>query len=68
LREQVVESWTERHGVDHEIDLFGELEPDDLRQIAGMVRSDREDLGRIGVEFQVDDGESMVEGVDDGRI
>jgi hypothetical protein len=68
LREQVEESWAEWHSVDHEIDVFGELEPDDLKQIAGMVRTDREDLWRIGVGFQVDDGEGMVESVDDGGI
>ena len=49
--------------MDHEIDLVCELEPDDLEQIACMVGSDRKDLWWISVGFQVDDGESMVEGM-----
>ena len=54
--------------MDHEVGIVGELEPDDLQQIAGVVGSDRKDLGWIGVGLQVDDGENMVEGVEDGGI
>lgn len=54
--------------MDHEIDLVSELEPDDLEQIAGVVGPDRQDLGRVGVRVQVDDGDGVVKGVQDGGI
>jgi hypothetical protein len=68
LREQVVETWAEWHSVNHEIDVFGELEPDDLKQIARMVGSDSKDLGWICIGLEVDDGEGMIEGVEDCGI
>jgi hypothetical protein len=43
--------------VDHEADVVGEFEPDDLQQIAGMVGSDRKDFGWVCVGFEVDEGE-----------
>ena len=54
--------------MDHEIDVVSELEPDDLKQIARVVGSDRKDLRRVGVGFEIDDGDGMVEGVEDGGI
>jgi hypothetical protein len=68
LWEQVEEGRAERHGVDHEVDLVGEFEPDDLQQVAGVVGSDRKDLGWVGVGFEVDEGEGMVEGVSNGSV
>jgi hypothetical protein len=60
-----VEGRAERHGVDHEIDVLGELKPDDLKEVAGMVGSDRKNLRRVGIGVEVDDGERMVESVED---
>lgn len=54
--------------MDHEIDVFGEFEPDDLQQVAGVVGSDRKDLGWVCVGFEVDDGEGMVEGMSNGGL
>ncbi len=54
--------------MDHEIGVVGEFEPNDLKQIAGVVGSDGKDLRRVGVGIEVDDGESMVEGVENGGI
>lgn len=54
--------------MDHEIDLVGELEPDDLKQIAGVVGSDGKDLRWVGVRVEVDDGEGIVDSVEDGGI
>ena len=55
-----------RSGVDHEIDIVGEFEPDDLQQVAGAVGSDSKDLWWVGFRFKIDNGEGMVEGVEDG--
>lgn len=54
--------------MDHELDVVGELKPDDLQQIPGVIRSDRKDPGRVGVGIDIDDRERMVEGVEDGGI
>lgn len=54
--------------MDHEVDVVGEFEPDDLQQIAGVVGSDRQNLGRVGVGIEVDDGEGVVQGVEDGGV
>jgi len=54
--------------VDHEFDFVGEFEPDDLQQIAGLVGSDCQNLGWVGVGIEVNDGEGMVEGVSNGSI
>lgn len=52
--------------MDHQVDVVGEFEPDDLQQVAGFVGSDSEDLGWIGVGIEIDDGDGMVKGVADG--
>lgn len=54
--------------MDHEIDLIRELEPDDLKQIPGVIGSDSKDLRRVGVRVEVDDGERVIESVEDGAI
>ena len=54
--------------MDHEAEVVGELEPDDLQQIAGPVRSDCQNRGWVGVGIEVNDGEGMVEGVADDRV
>jgi hypothetical protein len=54
--------------VNHEIDVIDKLEPDDLQQVPGGVGSDGEDLGRVGCGVEVDDGDGMVEGMEDGSV
>ena len=46
--------------MDDEFGAVGEFEPIDLKQVAGVVGSDGEDLGRVSVGLEVDDGEGMV--------
>lgn len=53
------------HRMDDEFSAFGEFEPNDLKQVAGVVGSDGEHLGRVSVGFEVDDGEGMIDGVKD---
>jgi len=43
--------------VDHEVDIVGEFEPDDLEQVADAVGSDGKDLWWVGFGFKIDDGE-----------
>jgi hypothetical protein len=45
--------------VDHQIDLL-EFESDDLQQIAGGIRSDREHLGWVGVWLEIEDGDGVM--------
>ena len=52
----------------HEVDVVGELKPDDLQQVPGVIWSDGKDLGRVGVGFEVDEGKGMVEGVSNGGV
>ncbi len=54
--------------MDHQGDVVGEFEPDDLQQVAGFVGSDSEDLGWIGVGIEIDDGDGIVKGVADGCV
>lgn len=51
--------------MDHEIDIVREFEPDDLQEVPGSIGSDSEHLGWIGVGFEIDDHEGMVDGVAD---
>jgi hypothetical protein len=54
--------------VNHELSIIGEFEPDDLQQVPGTVRSNRQDLGRVRVGFDVDDGDGVAESVQDGDV
>jgi hypothetical protein len=53
----------EGHRMDGE-KIVGELEQDDLEEVAGLVWPDDEDLWRIGVGLEVDGDESVVDSVD----
>ena len=53
--------------MNHELDVI-ELEPNDLQQVPGVVRSNCKDFRRVGVGFEVDDGEGMVDGLKDGGV
>jgi hypothetical protein len=48
--------------VDHEIDVL-EFEPDDLQKIPGEIGSDSEDYWWVGVWFEVEDGDGVLQGV-----
>ena len=63
-----MESGAQAHGIDHKIGIVGEYEPDDLEEVPGRVGPDREHLGWIGVGFEVDEREGMVDGVADGSV
>jgi hypothetical protein len=54
--------------VDHEIDVLGEFESDDFQQVASSVGSDSEDLGWVGFGIEIDDGEGIVQGVEDDGV
>lgn len=54
---------TQRHGVDHEIDVVINFEPDDLQEFPGVVGSDGKHLGWVGLGFEIDDAKGMVEGM-----
>jgi hypothetical protein len=58
-----VEAASQRHGVDHQPPIVGELEQDDLKQIAGAVGGDREYLGRIGIGVEIEPSEGMIDRV-----
>lgn len=53
--------------MDHQSDLV-ELEPDDLQQVAGMIGSDGERFGRVGVRFEIDNRDCVLEGVANRRV
>ena len=54
--------------MDHQVDIVGEFEPDDLQQVPGVVGSDDKHRWRVGVGFEIDHGEGMVEGVENGSL
>jgi hypothetical protein len=54
--------------MNHKLGIVGEFEPDDLQKVPGLVGSDCEHLGWIGVGFEVDHREGMVNGVADGSV
>ncbi len=54
--------------MDHKIGVVREYEPDNLKKVPGPVGPDCEHLGWIGVGFEVDNREGMVDGVTDGVV
>lgn len=56
------------HGMDDEFGAVCEFEPHDFEQVAGVVGSDGEDLGRVSVGLEVDDGKGVTEGVTYGLV
>ena len=63
-----MEQGSEGHGVDHELRTSIDLEPDDLEQVAGVVRSDGQNPGWVGVGLQVDDRDGVSDGVEDRLV
>jgi hypothetical protein len=63
-----VESGSKAHGMDHEIGIVREFEPDDLQEVPGSIGSDCEHLGWIGVGVEIDEHEGMVDGVANGVV
>lgn len=58
-----MEGPAEFHRVDHD-GLVGELEPDDLQQVAGAVGADGQHSGWVAVGLEVDDHDRVFERVD----
>ena len=54
--------------MNHELRIIGEFEPDDFQQVPGSVWSDGQDFGRVGVGFEVNNGDSVAKGVQDGGV
>lgn len=52
--------------MDHETDISGDLDPDDFEEVAGVIRPDCKNLGRIVVGFEVDHSDDVVESVTNG--
>lgn len=48
--------------MDHQVDLV-ELEPDDLKKVAGMIGSDGERFGRVCVWFEIEHRDGVLDGV-----
>ena len=65
MRKQVVKRAAQSHRVDHQSLVFGQLQPDDLEQVAGAVGADREHSRWIRVGVEVDDSESVRDGMKD---
>ena len=64
-RQECVERWAQRHCVNHHLSAAFKFEPDDLQQIPCAVRADGEDPGRVGGWIEFDDGEGVLESVQD---
>lgn len=58
----------QRHDVDHEPDVVGKLKPDDLQEVPGVIGSDGKHLGWVGLGFEIDDGDDMLEGVENSGV
>ncbi len=58
----------EWHCVDGEEPIVGELEDDDLEEVAGTVGADHEHLRRVGVRLDVDNHDRAIDGVENIRI
>ncbi len=54
--------------MDHKIGVVREFDPDDLEEVPGSVGPDCEHLGWIGVGFEVDEREGMIDSVADGAV
>jgi hypothetical protein len=53
--------------VDYQVGLL-EFEPDDLEQIPGGIWSDGEHLGRVGVWFEIKNGDGVLKGVTNSSV
>lgn len=51
--------------MNHQVDLV-ELEPDDLKQVAGRVWSNGERSGWVGIRFEIDNRDCVLESVANG--
>lgn len=54
--------------MDHQLDVIRELKPDDFDEVAGGIKTDGKDLRRIGVGFEVDDSERIVDCMPNGCL
>lgn len=53
--------------MDHQLGV-GEIEPDDLEEVAGGVRADGEHLRRVSIRLEVHDDDRVLDGVQDGLL
>ncbi len=53
------------HGVNHELGLLSELNPDDLEEVTGGVWPNREHSGRVGARVEIGDNEGVLNGIED---
>jgi hypothetical protein len=63
-----VEGPSQWHGVNSEEPIIGQLENEELEEVAGEVGADHERLRRVGVRVDIDNDERMFDGVEDVRI
>src|SRR3546814_412211 len=68
LRQQVVERPPQWHGVDGEEPIIGQLENEELEEVAGEVGADHENLRWVGIRVHIGDHKWMVDGVEDVGI
>lgn len=54
--------------MDHDRCSVEDLQPDDLKKVAGVVWSDRQDARRVSVRFEIDDDQSVIDRVSDGSV
>lgn len=54
--------------MDHQVNVIGELEPDDFDEVAGGIGTDGEHLRRIGARIEIDDSERMVDCMPNGCL
>lgn len=60
-----MEHGPELHGVNHELDAVGELEPDDLHQVARRVGADRKNPGRVSIRIEIHHDQRLLDSMHD---
>lgn len=60
-----MERWSDWHCVNDEFSVVGKVENDDFQQLRVVRRTDDEDLRRVGIGFEVDHDDRMLDCVDD---
>lgn len=56
------------HGVDHDGCSVGKIQPHDLEEVAGLIRSDRRHARGVDAGFQIHDDEGVIDRVVDGVV
>ena len=63
VRKERKERLAERHCVNHQHSLVGQLEPDDLEKVPRFVGPDEQHFGWVSVGFEVDNGDGVLDRV-----